>query len=355
MRMVIDDLVKNPGSWLSMRKPTGVVISSRVRLARNVANSAFPGWAGEDERVRLCNRLQIVVGGLRSVPKPVFFEMGALDSLDKDVLRERHLISHELCERGRGSAVAVGAEESISVMINEEDHLRLQAMSPGMNLPAMWDALTAVDSEIEEQIEYAFSDAQGYLTACPSNVGTGMRASVMLHLAGLRMVGEVEAVVNGLEKLGLAVRGLLGEGTEAHGNMFQLSNQQTLGESEQEILEALLAIIDEVVGHEENARARLAERGATRLADAVARARGLLLNCRILSSQEALDLLSDLRLGVEMGLIGNFKVERLNEIMLLTQPGHLQKMARKILNPEERDMMRAQMVQSRLKGTSLLA
>ncbi|MCE9614040.1 MAG: protein arginine kinase [Lentisphaerae bacterium] len=355
MRMIIDELIKSPGSWLSMRKSTGVVISSRVRLARNVANVAFPGWAGEDERIRLCQRLTTVLGGLRSIPNPVFLDMGTLDTIDKDILRERHLISHELCERGRGSALALSAEERLSVMINEEDHLRLQAMSPGLNLPAMWQELDALDSEIEEQVEYAFTDTRGYLTACPSNVGTGLRASVMLHLAGLRMLGEVDAVVNGLEKLGLAVRGLLGEGTEAHGNMFQISNQQTLGESEDEIMDSLMQIIHEVVWHEQNARARMAEQNANRLADTVARARGILLNCRVLSSQEALDFLSDVRLGVEMGLIGNLKIERLNEIMLLTQPGHLQKMARKVLSPEERDVLRAEIVQSRLKGTSLLA
>ncbi|MDA0576898.1 MAG: protein arginine kinase [Verrucomicrobia bacterium] len=354
MRMVIDELLKGPGSWLSTRKSTGVVISSRVRLARNVANVAFPGWAGEDERVRLCGRLQGILSDLRTVSAPSVFDMATLDTIDKDVLRERHLISHELCERGRGSAVAVGAEERISVMINEEDHLRLQAMSPGLNLPAMLKELNAVDTEIEERVEYAFADGKGYLTACPSNVGTGMRASAMLHLGGLRMVGEVEPVVNGLEKMGLAVRGLLGEGTEAHGSMYQVSNQHTLGESEDEILGGLMMIIEDLIQHEQNARARLAERGATRLADAVSRARGLLLHCRILGSQEALDLLSDLRLGVEMGLVANLKIERLNEIMLLTQPGHLQKMARKILNPEERDVLRAQIVQSRLKGTSIV-
>lgn len=355
MRMIIDEFIKSPGSWLSMMKPTGIAISSRIRLARNVANAAFPGWAGEEERVRLCNQLQGTLANLRSMSEPAFFEMGVLDSMDKDILRERHLISQELCERARGSAVAIAADERISVMINEEDHLRLQAMSPGENLKDMWRELDALDSELEEHVEYAFSDGQGYLTACPSNVGTGLRASVMLHLAGLRMVGEVEPVVNGLEKIGLAVRGLLGEGSEAHGNMFQVSNQQTLGESEEDIIDNLLKVIGEVVWHEQNARGRLQEKSAARLADAVARARGVLLNCRILSSQEALDLLSDLRLGVELGLVGNLKIERINEIMLLTQPGHLQKIAKKVLSPEERDSLRAQVVQSRLKGTSLLA
>lgn len=352
--MIIDELVKSPGSWLSMRKATGIVMSSRVRLARNVAGVAFPGWAGEEERVQLCARLQEVLGGLASFAKPVFLDMGTLDSIEREILRERHLISMELSERGRGSAVALAPDEQIALMINEEDHLRLQAMSPGLNLKQIWQELDAIDSEIEERVEYAFSDAQGYLTACPSNVGTGLRASVMLHLAGLRLLQEVEPVVNGLEKLGLAVRGLLGEGTEAHGNMYQISNQQTLGEGEEEIIDGLLEIIDEVIWHEQNARTRLLERSANQLTDTVARARGVLVNCRILSSQEALDLLSDLRLGVEMGMIGNLKTERINELVLLTQPGHLQKIAGKVLSPEERDVLRAQVVQGRLKGVSLL-
>ena len=355
MQLNIDNLIKSPGAWLSMGQPTGVVISSRVRLARNVAGVAFPGWAGEEERVNLCAQLSGVVGQLRSLPGAALIDMGTLDLLEKDILRERHLISHELCERGRGSALALAQGERIAIMINEEDHLRLQAMSPGLNLKGIWHELDTVDSELDEKIEFAFAENKGYLTACPSNVGTGMRASTMLHLAGLRLAGEVDAVVNGLEKIGLAVRGLLGEGTEAHGNMYQVSNQQTLGESEEEIIDQLIEVVHEVIWHEQNARSRLEEKESQRLVDTVARARGLLLNCRILSSQEALDLLSDMRLGVEIGLIGKLEIERINEIMLLTQPGHLQKMAGRVLSPDERDALRAQVVQSRLKGTELLA
>lgn len=354
MRMIFDELVKSPGSWLSMRKATGIVMSSRVRLARNVAGVAYPGWAGESERVQVWGRLRQVLGNLRTLENPVFLDMGTLDTLERDILRERHLISLELCERGRGSAVALGQQERVALMINEEDHLRMQAMAPGLEIKRIWQELDVIDSEIEEHVEYAFSETQGYLTACPSNVGTGLRASVMLHLAGLHLLSEVEPVINGLEKLGLAVRGLLGEGTEAQGHMYQVSNQQTLGESEEQIIDQLLAIINEVVWHEQNARERLRERGPHHLADTVARARGLLLNCRILASQEALDLLSDLRLGVEMGLVGNLRAERINELVLLTQPGHLQKLAGKVLSPEERDVLRAQVVQSRLKGTCLL-
>jgi len=351
---VVEELVKSPGSWLSMRKATGIAISSRVRLARNVAGSAFPGWAGEEERVGLCSRLQEVIGKMDTLPNPTFLDMGALDAMQKDVLQERHLISYEIAQRGRGSAVAVADDEGLAIMINEEDHLRLQAIAPGMQLREIWHKLDSVDSEIETRVEYAFSDKLGYLTACPSNVGTGLRASVMVHLAGLRLLNEVEPVVRGLEKLGLTVRGLFGEGTEAYGNMFQISNQQTLGESEDALVEGLIERVEEVIGHEEHARRRIEESRGTYLADVVARARGILLNCRVLMSQEAVELLSALRLGVELGLVGNLKVGRLNEIMLLTQPGHLQTIANRVLAPEERDQLRARMVRDKLKGTSLL-
>ncbi len=350
----VDELLKNPGSWLSMRKATGIAISSRVRLARNVSGGAFPGWAGEEERVRLCTQLQDAIGKLDGISTPTFLHMGDLDELDKEILRERHLISTEMSERGRGSGVAISDDEGIAVMINEEDHLRLQAIAPGMQLNETWGRINAVDTELETSVDYAFTDRLGYLTACPSNVGTGLRASVMLHLAGLRMLNEVDPVINGLERLGLTVRGLLGEGTEAHGNMFQVSNQQTLGASEETIIHSLIDTVNEVIQHEQNARWRIMEKRETQLADTVSRARGVLSNCRILSSQEAVNLLSALRLGVEMEMVGNLKVAGINEIMLLTQPAHLQKIAGRVLTAEERDELRARLVREKLEGTSIL-
>lgn len=352
--MIIDELATAPGFWLPMPKPHGVALSSRIRLARNISGAAFPGWAGEEERVRVCEDLQRVLRELSTLDEPHFLDMASLEPLDKDVLRERRLISHEMAERERGSVVAVSENAGVAIMINEEDHLRLQAIAPGMNLEQTWQVIDAVDSELEKKVNYAFSDRLGYYTSCPSNVGTGLRASVMMHLAGLRMLNEVNRVINGLEKLGLTVRGLLGEGTESHGNMFQVSNQQTLGDSEAEIIGSLTVVVQEVIQHELNARARMREKGATQLADAIARARAILLNCRTISSQEAVDLLSTLRLGVELNMAGNVKVGHINEIMILTQPGHLQKMAGRVLSPDERDERRACLVRDKLKDTSLL-
>ncbi len=348
--MITDDLIKGMGSWLSVDDSSDVIISSRVRLARNIDGHRFPNAASEDERGQLCAELHQVLSDISCLEKSFFFDMGVLDVVDKEVLKERHLISHELCSKSDGSGLVVARDEGIGVMINEEDHLRLQAMSPGMNLSLVWNKLNALDSELEKRVEYAFSPRLGYLTACITNVGTGLRASVMMHLMGLYLMNEVESVVRGLNKMGFAVRGLLGEGTEAFGSMFQVSNQTTLGETEEGIISRLIEIVEEVAGHERNARARLMEGGKMKLMDRIGRAFGILTNARLISSREAIELLSVFRLGVEMGVIKGLPVCRINEIMLLTQPGHLQKTMGRILGPQERDECRAELVKRKLAG-----
>ena len=351
--MQIDTLVKSPGCWLSMQEDTGIVISSRVRLARNIREAAFPGWAGESERVRLCNELRSLFERTETMAGSLFLDMAKLTALDKEILKERHLISNEMAEKGAGSGLIVSENENIAVMINEEDHLRLQAITPGLQLEQIWRTLNNLDSQIEQQLSFAFSHRLGYLTACPSNVGTGLRASVMVHLSGLKLMGELQAVINGLEKIGLAVRGLLGEGTEASGNMFQISNQSTLGQPEETIVKQLIRVVKDVVNHENNARARLFQQKRTFLVDQIGRAIGIAMHARILSSREAIDLLSALRLGVASGFVTHLKMRQINEIMLLTQPGHLQKMCNRILGPEERDQMRAGLLRDRLKQVAL--
>lgn len=351
--MIIDDLVTKPGSWLALDHDTGVIISSRVRLARNLRDVAFPAWAGEEECIGVCRRIQSVFGSLNSMKDPMIFDMNLLTEVDREILKERHLISHELAEKGAGSSLIVDQGEGLAIMVNEEDHLRLQAISPGKNLLGVWSRLNALDSELSEHLEFAFSGSLGYLTACPTNVGTGLRASVMMHLSGLKLTGEIGQVVKGIERLGFAVRGLFGEGTEAFGNMFQISNQYTLGRREQELVDGLSAIVDEVAMHETNARGRLLEGKRMALHDHIGRALGMLLHARILTSQEAVDLLSALRLGIEMGIVKGLSVTGINEIMLLTQPGHLQKMIKRVVGPEERDMSRANMIRDRLKQVTV--
>lgn len=351
--MTLDELLAQPVSWLGAADEAGIAISCRVRLARNVGRAAFPGWAGEEESARLSARLRDVL--LRAAPMRggFAFEMSDLTPLDRLVLRERHLISTELAEKGRGSCVVVSPSERLAVMVNEEDHLRLQGMGPGLDVGAMWRAVDELDSVLEEEMEFAFDSSLGYLTACPSNVGTGLRASVMLHLPGLRAMGEIEAVVRGLSKIGLAVRGLLGEGTEASGNMYQISNQITLGEAESAIVARLAGIVAEVREHEVNARGRLQESRGRQLRDRVGRAFGLLMHAELLSSEEALDLLSALRLGVAVGLVRNLSPGDVDRMFLAVQPAHLQRGLGRLLSAEERDQARAELVRGNLGRVAL--
>jgi len=351
--MTLDDLVGRPGAWLAAATGPQVVVSSRIRLARNLAGLAFPGWAGPEECVRIQDSLWTVLGKARILQPSFRVDLAATSPVDRDFLRERHLISNELAQKTQGSSLVMREDERLSVMVNEEDHLRLQAMSPGFHLGELWTAIDELDSTLEGSLSYAFSGRLGYLTACPTNVGTGLRASVMAHLPGLRLINEIEPVVKGLVKIGLAVRGLQGEGTEAFGNMFQISNQTTLGESEQVIIERLEQIVNEVETHEKNARARLMEQRESRVRDFVGRAFGVLSNACVLASNESLELLSALRLGVELGRVKGMEVGDVNRLVVETQPGHLQKAVGRGLSPDERDEARAVAVRKAIRRASI--
>lgn len=348
---VIDDLLKQPGAWLNAGNQAGIIISSRVRLARNMDNVAFPGWAGEEEIIALWDKLRGVMGSLKGLSSPLILDVDELSRVDKEVLIERHLISRDMAGKGKGSGLVLKKDETVSIMINEEDHIRMQAMMPCLNLWSLWREIDAIDSEIESHVSYAFSSRLGYLTACPTNVGTGMRASVMLHLPGLALMNEINYIVKGVTKIGLAVRGLWGEGTDAAGNMFQISNQATLGEKEETIINRLEQIVLEIADHEENARARLLENKEHSLRDHVGRAYGILSYAHLLSSKETLDLLSALRLGIDMGIMVNWERSLIDKLFVLTQPGHLQKIEGKTISAEKRDLARARLVRDRLIKT----
>ena len=351
--MTIDDLLQQSGSWLAPGTDHGPVISSRIRLARNLKNAAFPGWAGEEECERIWKELQPVLLSVHTDSPLSAFGMAELKELDKQILFERHLISREQAEKGKGSGLVVAADESVSFMVNEEDHLRLQCIRPGPDIAGAWQTLDRLDTEIEQSVSYAFSPRLGYLTACPSNVGTGMRASVMLQVPGLVLMGEVNPIIKGVSKIGLAVRGLWGEGTEAVGNMFQISNQIRLGEREDQMIENLEKIVLEVVEHEKNARARLMEKRESVVRDHVGRAYGILTNAHILSSKEALDLLSALRLGIDLGILKPMNRRTIDELVLKTQPAHLQKMEGRALKPKDRDKARATLVRFEIAKAAL--
>lgn len=340
--MTLDDMVRSHGSWLEAGVGEGPVISSRVRLARNIEGYSFPGWAAEEEKQAVWGKTQ---GLFQSMETPFnCWGMAESSELDKEILFERHLISQELAGKDAGCGVFVSPDECLSIMVNEEDHVRIQSLQPGLNLMAAWRAADRIDDELETGLTYAFSPKLGYLTACPSNVGTGMRASAMLHLPGLVLMEEMDPVINGISKIGLAVRGMWGEGTEAAGNMFQVSNQITLGRREDEIIDHLEQIVLELVEHESNARARLMGERPLVVEDHVARASGILSNARMMTSGEALNLLSTLRLGLDLGLVDEFSRREIDMLFIAIQPAHLQKLEGRELEPDRRDAVRAEML-----------
>ena len=329
-----------------------IVMSSRVRLARNLRDHAFPGWAKKPERVKI---LETVLPALSALPEMAdsFGEaMDNLTALDKQLLVERHLISREHAAKNVGSGLVVNRAESFCVLINEEDHLRMQALRPGFQTREAWQAVDKLDTALEKKLNFAFDNELGYLTACPTNLGTGIRVSAMLHLPGLVLAEQINPIIQSVNKLGLAVRGLYGEGTEALGNVFQVSNQMTLGESETAIVERLEKVLGQIIEHEENARQTLMEKKPKVVFNHIGRAYGILANAHSISSKETMNLLSLLRLGVDMELFPGTERALVDELFLITQPAHLQKQISDKLSAEERDLIRADMVRERLKNVS---
>jgi protein arginine kinase len=329
-----------------------IVMSSRVRLARNIKDAAFPGWAKKPERVRVLELIRPAVSGLPDMKDAFAEAMDNLTTLDKQILVERHLISREHAAKSAGSGLVLNRDETLCVMINEEDHLRMQALRPGLQLRQAWTTIDQADSFLEKKLDYAFNPDLGYLTACPTNIGTGIRVSAMLHLPGLVLAEQINPIIQSVNKLGLAVRGLYGEGTEALGNVFQVSNQMTLGESESAIVERLEKVLAQIIEHEENARASLLEKKPKMVYNHIGRAYGILANAHSISSKETMNLLSLMRLGVDVGLFPGVDRSLVDELFILTQPAHLQKAHSEKLSAEERDLLRADMVRERLKPVS---
>jgi protein arginine kinase len=287
------------------------------------------------------------VEGSRLLQGSLTVRLDEIGELDRRFLVERHLSSREHARGDDGTALVVGDREILSVMVNEEDHLRIQTLRSGFRLDAAMEEINRLDDELEERLDYAFLPDVGYLTSCPTNAGTGLRASVMLHLPGLVMVEQINQVLQAIAKLGLAVRGLYGEGTEASGNLFQISNQVTLGMAEADIVENLGKVIGQIVEHEKKAQGSLFKRSLKALEDRVYRAYGLLTGARIITSKETIELLSALKLGLDFRLIP-LDLGTINELFIVTQPAHLQKLAGRELKPEERDVFRAELIRQRL-------
>ncbi len=352
MNSDINLLLNNKVSWLADCGPSeDIAISSRIRLARNLAGVPFPPHATATQLKEIINTVETAVGSSNDLPSFLRFNMAETGDLDKMVMFERRLISREFMEKKDPGELLIMEDESFGIMINEEDHLRMQFMRSGFQLKNVWEEINKLDDTLSRQLPYVFSKELGFLTSCPTNVGTGIRASVMLHLPGLVLSNQINAVIQGVSKLGLVVRGIFGEGTQNLGNLYQVSNQSTLGESEEQIIERLGNVITQIINHEKNARRNLLETNQPFLLNHVGRAYGTLRHAFILSSSEALDSLSALRLGVDMGMFSSVDIHTVNELFIIINPAHLQKYAGKELDSAGRDIYRAALVRERLKSS----
>lgn len=349
--MRFSTLIRHPADWMTGAKvEQAAVLTSRIRLARNLRGHSFPGWAKKEERAEILKILRPAVEELPAMKDAFSRELCDLTSVQKQVLVERHLISREHAARGDGSGAVIERRQSFSIMLNEEDHLRMQSIRPGLQLSDAFASLSELDSELEKVLEYAFDPTLGYLTTCPTNLGTGLRASAMLHLPALVLSDQIGQVLQAVNKIGLAVRGLYGEGTESLGNLYQISNQSTLGESEETIIRRLERVIGQVASHEQNAREKLMEDDPKMVADKIGRAYGTLRYAHLIESKEALNHLSLLRLGGDLGFFPADTVNLCDILLMDIQQAHLQLHAGTKLAPEHRDVIRAEIMRTRLQS-----
>jgi len=350
--MKLSDLTSHAGEWLRGSGPMSeVVISSRIRLARNIAGYPFLARCSRGQRTTIEHKTRDTILNSQIAPQTLYVDLEQAPQTDRDLLVERHLISkpHAAAEGARG--VAIGENETVSIMINEEDHLRIQVLRSGLQLEEAWEQINKLDDALEAKLDYSFHPRFGYLTACPTNVGTGIRVSVMLHLPALKLTSEIEKVFRAAKDMRLAVRGLYGEGTEATGDFYQISNQTTLGKSEEEIISDFKhLVIPKIIDYEHHARRTLLNDKTVALDDKVFRALGVLRHARLITSEDTLSMLSHLRLGVNLGRIKDIDVRTINELFLLTQPAHLQKIQGKRLDGDVRRQARAEYIRARLNG-----
>lgn len=338
--------------WMEGTGPDAdIVLSSRIRLARNLAAVPFPHRMDEAQGETMMARVAEAVSALEPGWQIHFRRLSELSPVERLALVEKHLVSPQLAQEPiRYQAVAIDERESISIMINEEDHLRIQVLLPALQLDEAWRVANQVDDALEAQLTYAYDAKLGYLTACPTNVGTALRASVMLHLPALVLTRQAPQVFTTLAQIGMVVRGLYGEGSEALGNIFQISNQVSLGLTEEEFIHNLSVVAQQIIGRERHARQHVQQNAGLALADRVGRAWGLLTHARVMSSEEALRLLSEVKLGQDLGLIPNAGTASFAQLVTMTRPGPLQMLAGKELGPLERDEFRATTLRTHLLG-----
>ncbi|MEQ9825202.1 MAG: protein arginine kinase [Puniceicoccaceae bacterium] len=350
--MTIQQLFNQDPAVIASRKipHRPILLMSRIRLARNLEGFAFPGWSDARQRKQVYEICRDAIADAPQFNPSVHFSIGSLDETERQFLVERHLISRELCEGMTGSGVTINDNQDAAIMINEEDHLRIQVMSPKQGFDALWTLSDAIDNELEKRMDYAFRDHFGYLTACPTNLGTGMRASAMMHLPALVMTKQMERVIRAVNQLGIVARGSFGESSDPSGSIFQISNQQTLGESELEIIHRLNNVITTMVEQEHKARIRLFEQEGNLVIDRIFRAYGILKYCNLLSSGEAMNLLSMLRFASDIGMLPEVSRPQIDQMFMDVQPAHLQFCCGDRLDSDQRDVMRAEKLRAVLQS-----
>jgi len=350
----LEKMAAKSGEWLKGQGPeSDIVVSSRIRLARNLTDYPFISKATELDRGEIEKMLRKSVIDASLDTKLSYLDVNEMDGIDRQFLVERQLISREHAENEGARGVAIDAGERVSLMVNEEDHLRIQVMHSGFDLHAAWDRVNAIDDCLEKKTAYAFHSRLGYLTACPTNVGTGMRVSVMLHLPALVITRQIEKVFRSLHKISLAVRGLYGEGSQAMGDFYQISNQITLGKSEEELITQVADVVPVLIDYERRAREFLQKESHENLHDKVSRAFGILSTAQTISSEETMHLLSSIRMGVELGLLPELGMGQVNELFIQTQPAHLQKISGTELDTADRNIARATFLRRHLNGDDL--
>ncbi|MBX3444380.1 MAG: protein arginine kinase [Planctomyces sp.] len=347
--MDLDAFTQTTGEWLrGTGADSDIVVSSRIRLARNLMEFPFPSRADLKARAEVETLLRDKILGISSCGRLNYESVETLPELDRQFLVERQLISREHSEKDGPRGVAVDPRESVSLMINEEDHLRMQVFRSGLALEECWAAINRIDTEIEESVSFAFSEEFGYLTSCPTNVGTGMRVSVLLHLPALVLTKEIQKVFQAMHKMSLAVRGLYGEGSQAMGDFYQISNQITLGKSEEQLVQTVKSVVPGILDYERRVRDALVKEDRNRLHDQISRAVGILRSAQTINSEETLQRLSLVRLGINLGLIDNLSIPLVNELFLYSQPAHLQKVRHERLETSDRNAARASYLRQRL-------
>jgi protein arginine kinase len=345
----VDFLLNRSPQWLSgTGNHADIVISSRVRLARNLTEFSFPNRAANKVLEEILAVIKECFHEVDDLADSVFLNINELDGLDRQFLMERRLVSPHFINLDRPCGLIIGKDELISIMINEEDHLRIQSIQSGLEIEKAWQAIHRIDDALNNALEFAYSDQFGYLTACPTNTGTGIRVSVYINLSALALVEKIDKIIQEIARSEVAIRGFYGEGTDILGNIFQISNQMTLGRTEQSILDRIKNMSEQLISFEQQAQQELLDQKLIIVEDKLARAEATLKNAKILSSVEVVNFLSMLRLGMAMKLKEKIDYKVLNELLMLVQPAHLQKQHGNRLSSLDRDILRVKLIRKRL-------